>query len=184
MYHSADLVEFHTIGMSLRINWENNSISLCFLTGRSFISMSNFKRVATSADLISLVKNLDNRDERSSSMVPPLPSSFVYLTSLHLMLLWLSQLIWYAGNLVDNLVLLRLSFWADLMIVDKDDIVEAFIDNKVLVNVNTTDTPIWLGKKVTPFSWLLSKKQLRHQENCPIKQSPRSCDDVAHQKKR
>jgi hypothetical protein len=87
MYHSADLVEFLKIDMSSRINWENISSSIFFLTGRSSISSSNFERVATSADLISLVKNLDNRDKRSSLMVPLLPSSFVYLTSLHLMLL-------------------------------------------------------------------------------------------------
>ncbi len=85
MYHSADLVEFPKIDMLSRINWENNSISLFFLTGRSLISSSTFKRVATSVNLISLIENLDNRDERSSLMVPLLPSSFVYLTSSHLM---------------------------------------------------------------------------------------------------
>jgi hypothetical protein len=78
MYRSADLVEFPKIDMLSRINWENNSISLFFLTGRSLISSSNFERVAASANLISLVVNLDNRDERSSSMVSLLPSSFVY----------------------------------------------------------------------------------------------------------
>ncbi len=58
---------------------------------------------------------------------------------------------------------------ADLMIVDEDDVVEAFINNGVLVNVEEQMQPIWSGKKVTPFSWMLSKKQLQHQENCPIK---------------
>jgi hypothetical protein len=58
MYRLADLVEFPKIDMLLRINWENNSISLFFLTGRSLISSSNFIREATSANLISLVKNL------------------------------------------------------------------------------------------------------------------------------
>jgi hypothetical protein len=33
----------------------------------------------------------------------------------------------------------RTSFWADLMIVNNNDIVEAFLDNKVLVNVDPTD---------------------------------------------
>ncbi len=42
--------------------------------------------------------------------------------------------------------------------------------------------PIWLGMKVTPFLWTLSKKQLLHQGNCPIKWTPRSRDDVACQK--
>jgi hypothetical protein len=96
----------------------------------------------------------------------------------------LSQLIQYAGNLVDNLGLPRTSFWVDLMIVDKDDIVEAFIYDKVLINVDATDATNMLGKKVTPFLWMLSKKQLRHQENCPIKQSSHSCDNIACQKKR
>ncbi len=85
MYNLADLVEFPKIDMSLRINWENNSVSLFFLTGRSLIFSSNFERVATSANFISLVENLDNRDKRSSLMVSLLPSFFVYLTSLHLM---------------------------------------------------------------------------------------------------
>jgi hypothetical protein len=70
MYRSTDLVEFPKIDMLSRINWENSSISLFFLTGRSSISSSNFERVLTSANLISLVKNLDNRDERYSLMVP------------------------------------------------------------------------------------------------------------------
>ncbi len=155
--------------MLSRINWENNSISLFFLTGRSLISSSNFKRVATSANLISLVKNLDNRDKISSLLVPLLPSSFMYLTSLHLMSSYLSQLIWYSGNLVDNLGLPRTSFWADLMIANKNDIVEAFVDNKVLVNVDATDATNMVGGEGNTFLWTLSEKRLWHQENCPIK---------------
>jgi hypothetical protein len=87
MYHSADLVEFSKIDMSSRINWENNSSSLFFLTGRSLISSSNFERVATSVNLISLVKNLDNREKMSSSMVPLFLLPSCTLQSLHLMLL-------------------------------------------------------------------------------------------------
>jgi hypothetical protein len=87
MYHSADLAEFPKIDMLWRINWENNSITLFFFTGRSLITSSNFKRVATSANLISIVKNLDNIGKRSFLMVPLLPFSLVYFTSLHLMLL-------------------------------------------------------------------------------------------------
>ncbi len=49
MYRSADLAEFPKIDMLLRINWENNSITLLFLTRRSSIPSSNFERVATSA---------------------------------------------------------------------------------------------------------------------------------------
>jgi hypothetical protein len=37
------------------------------------------------------------------------------------------------------------------MIVDEDDIVEAFVNDRVLVNVEGQMQPIWLGKKVTPF---------------------------------
>jgi hypothetical protein len=85
MYHSDDLVEFPKIDMLSRVNWKNNSISLFFLTGRSLISSSNFKRVATRTNSISLVKNFDNRDEKSFLMVPRLPFYFVYLTSSHLM---------------------------------------------------------------------------------------------------
>jgi hypothetical protein len=151
MYRSADFVEFPKIDMSLRINWENTSINLFFLTGRSSISSSNFKRVATSANLISLVENLDNRDKRSSSMVPLLPSSFVYLTSLHLMLLKLIQLIWYDGNLVDNLGLPRMSFWVYLTIINGNDAVEAVVNNKVLINVDTTDATNMVGEKGNTF---------------------------------
>jgi hypothetical protein len=175
-YHSADLVEFPKIDMLSRINWENSSISLSFLTGRSLISSSNFERVATSANLNSLVEKLDNRDERSSLMVQLLPSSFVYLTSLHLMPLYLSQLIWYSGNMVDDLGLPRRSFWADLTIVDNYDIVEAFINDKVLVNVDTTDATDMVGEEGNTFLWMLRKKQLRAlgllanlKETCKVK---------------
>jgi hypothetical protein len=48
-------------------------------------------------------------------------------------------MIWYAGNLVDDLRLPRRSFWVDLMIVDDDDAIEAFVNDKVLVNVDVTD---------------------------------------------
>jgi hypothetical protein len=65
MYHLADLVRFTKIEMSSKINWENNSISSFFLTGRSLISSSNLARVTTSANLISLVENLESKDDRS-----------------------------------------------------------------------------------------------------------------------
>jgi hypothetical protein len=47
--------------MSAKINWENNSINLFFLKGKSSILSSNFARVATSANLISLVEKLRAR---------------------------------------------------------------------------------------------------------------------------
>jgi hypothetical protein len=53
--------------------------------------------------------------------------------------------------LVDNLGLPRTSFWADLMIVDKDDVVEAFIDDKVLINIDTTDATNIVGEEDNTF---------------------------------
>ncbi len=84
-------------------------------------------------------------------MVPLLPSSFVYLTSLHLMLLKLIQLIWYDGNLVDNLGLPRMSFWVYLTIINGNDAVEAVVNNKVLINVDTTDATNMVGEKGNTF---------------------------------
>jgi hypothetical protein len=52
-----------------------------------------------------------------------------------------------------------MSFQVDLMIANDNDVIEAFIDNKVLVNIVATVQLIWLGKKVTPFLWMLNKKQ-------------------------
>jgi hypothetical protein len=81
----------------------------------------------------------------------------------------LSQLFWYTGNLVDNLGLPRTSFWVDLKIVNNNDIIEAFVNNKVLVNVDATDTTNMVGEEGNTFLWILSKKRFQHQENCPIK---------------
>ncbi len=53
--------------------------------------------------------------------------------------------------MVDNLGLPRTSFWADLMIVDKDDVVEAFIDDKVLINIDTTDATNIVGEEDNTF---------------------------------
>jgi hypothetical protein len=52
--------------MLSKINWENNSINLFFLKGRSSILSSNFARVATIANLISLVEKFKSKDDRSS----------------------------------------------------------------------------------------------------------------------
>jgi hypothetical protein len=57
----------------------------------------------------------------------------------------------FAGNLVDNLGLPRTSFWVVLMIVDKDDIIEAFVDDKVLVNIDVTDTTDMVGEESNTF---------------------------------
>ncbi len=75
--------------------------------------------------------------------------------------------------MVDDLGLPRMSFWEVLTIVNQDDIVEAFINNKVLVNVDTIDATNMVGEEGnTFFLWTLSKKRLQHQENNPIKWSP------------
>ena len=41
--------------------------------------------------------------------------------------------------------LLRTSFWEDLTIVDDDDVVDAFVDNKVLVNVDAMEITEFVG---------------------------------------
>jgi hypothetical protein len=41
--------------------------------------------------------------------------------------------------------------WADLTIVDKNDVVAAFIDNKVLVNLDATDATDMVGEKGNTF---------------------------------
>jgi hypothetical protein len=60
-------------------------------------------------------------------------------------------MIQYAGNLVVNLGLPRTSFRADLTIVDEDNIVEAFIDNEVLANVDQTDATDMVGEEGNTF---------------------------------
>jgi hypothetical protein len=72
------LVRFARIDMSAKINWENNSINLFFLKGRSLISGSNFARVATSVNLISLVEKFKSKDDRSSLIFLPVLSSLLY----------------------------------------------------------------------------------------------------------
>jgi hypothetical protein len=67
------------------------------------------------------------------------------------MLLYLSQLIWFAGNLVDDLGLPRTSFRAALTIVNKDDVIEAFINDKVLVNVDATGKTNMVGEEGNTF---------------------------------
>jgi hypothetical protein len=52
---------------------------------------------------------------------------------------------------VDNLGLLRTSLRADLKIVDKDDVIEALIDDKVLVNVDATDAANLVGEEGNTF---------------------------------
>ncbi len=37
------------------------------------------------------------------------------------------------------------------MIVDKDDIIEAFVDDKVLVNIDVTDTTDMVGEESNTF---------------------------------
>jgi hypothetical protein len=46
---------------------------------------------------------------------------------------------------MDNLGLPRTSFWVDLTIVDGNDVVEAFVDDKVLVNIDATDATHMVG---------------------------------------
>ena len=38
-------------------------------------------------------------------------------------------------------------FWVDLMIVDDNDIIEAFVKNKVLIKVDTTDATDMVGEE-------------------------------------
>jgi hypothetical protein len=52
---------------------------------------------------------------------------------------------------VDDLGLLRTSFWANLTIVDKDDVVEAFINDKVLVIVDAADATDMVGEEGDTF---------------------------------
>ncbi len=52
---------------------------------------------------------------------------------------------------MDNLGLLRTSLRADLKIVDKDDVIEALIDDKVLVNVDATDAANLVGEEGNTF---------------------------------
>ncbi len=93
MSRLADLVRFTKKDMLSKINWENNSISLFFLTGRSSISSSNLARVATSANLISLVEKLESKDDGSFLIFSPVSSSLLYFLTSHLMSSMLSQLI-------------------------------------------------------------------------------------------
>ncbi len=52
---------------------------------------------------------------------------------------------------MDDLGLLRTSFWANLTIVDKDDVVEAFINDKVLVIVDAADATDMVGEEGDTF---------------------------------
>jgi hypothetical protein len=53
--------------------------------------------------------------------------------------------------LVDGLGLPRTSFQADLMVVDNDDIVDVFLNDEVLVNVDVTDTTDVVGEEGNTF---------------------------------
>jgi hypothetical protein len=52
---------------------------------------------------------------------------------------------------VDDLGLLTSSFWVDFTIVDEGDVIEAFLDNKVPVNVDTTDATNMVGEEGNTF---------------------------------
>ncbi len=52
---------------------------------------------------------------------------------------------------MDDLGLPRRSFWTDLTIADNNDVIEAFIDNTVLVNVNATDATNMVGEEGNTF---------------------------------
>ncbi len=56
-----------------------------------------------------------------------------------------------AGNLVEDLRLPRTIFWADLTIDDDDDAVDAFVNNKVLVNADVADAIDMFGNKGNNF---------------------------------
>ncbi len=160
--------------MSLKINWVNNSISLFFLTGRSLISSSNLARVATSANLISLVEKLESKDDRSSSIFLPVSSSLLYFLSSHLLSSMLSQLIRKAGNLVDNIRPKRSSCRADITINDdNDDVVDAFVDDAlVVISVDAAEPTDIVGDNGTPFLWTLNDNDIK--KHGPITHSMRA----------
>jgi hypothetical protein len=69
------------------------------------------------------------------------------------MSLMLSQLIWYAGNLADNIRLPSNSCWADFMINDDDNKdINAFVDDKlVVISVDALELTNIMGDNDTPF---------------------------------
>ncbi len=124
------------------------------------ISSSNFARVATRANLIPSVANLESKDDRSSSILLPATFSLLYFSSLRLMSLTLSQLIRYAGNLVDLRGLPLKICRADFTINDNNDddendggVGDPFDDNKelVIVNVEAAEATEAVGDKGGPF---------------------------------
>jgi hypothetical protein len=52
---------------------------------------------------------------------------------------------------VENLGLPITSLWADLTIVDDDDVIEALIDDEVLVNIDATDAANMVGEEGNTF---------------------------------
>ncbi len=52
---------------------------------------------------------------------------------------------------MDDLGLPRTCFWADLTIVDNNNVVEAFIDEEVFVNVDATDATDMVGGEGNTF---------------------------------
>jgi hypothetical protein len=58
---------------------------------------------------------------------------------------------WKAGNLEDDGVLSRMSFFADLTIVNDYEVVDAFVDKEGLVNVDAADTTKDVGDEGNDF---------------------------------
>jgi hypothetical protein len=133
------------------------------MKGISLLTTSNFDRVATRANLISLVENLESKDDRCSSIFSPVSSSSPYFFCLRLMSSMLTQLIWYAGNLVDLWGLLKSSCLANFISNNKGDDNNNVIDHLlngeelVVVNVNVAEPTDIKGDKGT--SYLMEAEQ-------------------------
>jgi hypothetical protein len=134
---------------------------------------SNFARVATSANLISLVENLESKDDRCSSIFSSVSTSSLKFFSSRLMSLMLTQLMRSTGNLVDLWGLPRSSCQADFTIQDNDDnnnnIINPFVDDEelVVINVDAAEPTDIVEDEGTLY--LIGAEQKRHQQH--IKQS-------------
>jgi hypothetical protein len=52
---------------------------------------------------------------------------------------------------VDNLELPKTSFWVDLTITNDDDVIDAFVNDEMLVNVDMTDATNMVGEEGNTF---------------------------------
>ncbi len=52
---------------------------------------------------------------------------------------------------MDNLELPKTSFWVDLTITNDDDVIDAFVNDEMLVNVDMTDATNMVGEEGNTF---------------------------------